>query len=79
VNSTSTHRGSGLLPPIAGAVLGLGAGDSLGATYEFKGPEEVPGGPLEIVGGGIFGWKRGELTDDTALALPSLTATEAVS
>lgn len=56
----------------AGAVLGLGAGDSLGATYEFKGPEAVPGGPLEIVGGGIFGWRRGEPTDDTELALAVL-------
>lgn len=53
----------------ARAVLGLGAGDSLGVTYEFKGPKEVPREPLEIVGGGIFGWRRGEPTDDTELAL----------
>jgi ADP-ribosyl-[dinitrogen reductase] hydrolase len=53
----------------AGAVLGLGAGDYLGATYEFKRPEDVPEKPLEIVGGGVFEWQPGEPTDDTELAL----------
>ena len=56
----------------AGALLGLGAGDSLGATHEFRGPEDVPAGPLEIVGGGDFGWRPGEPTDDTELALAVL-------
>ncbi|MDP9474173.1 MAG: ADP-ribosylglycohydrolase family protein [Actinomycetota bacterium] len=53
----------------AGAVLGLAAGDSLGATYEFRRPEDVPKGPLEIVGGGTFRWDPGAPTDDTELAL----------
>lgn len=56
----------------AGALLGLGIGDSLGATHEFRGPEDVPAGPLEIVGGGDFGWRPGEPTDDTELALAVL-------
>jgi ADP-ribosyl-[dinitrogen reductase] hydrolase len=56
----------------AGAVLGLAAGDSLGATYEFRTPEEVPEGPLEIVGGGLFRWRPGAPTDDTELALAVL-------
>lgn len=51
-----------------GAILGLAVGDALGATYEFCSPEEVPEGPLEIVGGGWLGLARGETTDDTALA-----------
>ncbi len=51
----------------AGALLGLAVGDALGAPYEFRRPEEVPAGPLEMVGGGVFGWRPGETTDDTAL------------
>ncbi|MDP9440079.1 MAG: ADP-ribosylglycohydrolase family protein [Actinomycetota bacterium] len=56
----------------AGAVLGLAVGDSLGATHEFLTPDEVPEGPLEIVGGGLFGWNPGDPTDDTELALAVL-------
>jgi ADP-ribosyl-[dinitrogen reductase] hydrolase len=52
----------------AGAVLGLAVGDALGATYEFCSPDEVPEGPLEIVGGGWLSLEPGETTDDTALA-----------
>ncbi len=56
----------------AGAILGLAAGDALGATHEFRTPNRVPEGPLEIVGGGDFGWSPGEPTDDTELALAVL-------
>jgi len=52
----------------AGAILGLAAGDALGATYEFCSPREVPEGPLEMVGRGWLGLEPGETTDDTALA-----------
>lgn len=51
-----------------GAILGLAVGDALGATYEFCSPEDVPDGPLEIVGGGWLDLAPGETTDDTALA-----------
>jgi len=51
-----------------GAILGLAVGDALGSTYEFRAPEEVPEGPLEMVGGGRYDWDPGETTDDTALA-----------
>lgn len=57
---------------LAGALLGLATGDSLGATHEFRTPDQVPEGPLEIVGGGVFGWRPGEPTDDTELALAVL-------
>ncbi|MDP9485659.1 MAG: ADP-ribosylglycohydrolase family protein, partial [Actinomycetota bacterium] len=50
-----------------GAVLGLAVGDALGARYEFCGPEEVPEGPLEILGGGWLDLDPGQTTDDTAL------------
>jgi ADP-ribosyl-[dinitrogen reductase] hydrolase len=50
-----------------GAILGLAVGDALGATYEFCSPEEIPEGPLEMVGGGWLDLQPGETTDDTAL------------
>ncbi|PLS84955.1 MAG: hypothetical protein CYG60_15080 [Actinobacteria bacterium] len=53
-------------------MLGLAVGDSLGATHEFRRPEDVPEGPLEIVGGGVFQWRPGAPTDDTELALAVL-------
>ena len=51
-----------------GALLGLAIGDALGTTLEFKRRDTYP--PLvDIVGGGPFGLKAGEWTDDTAMAL----------
>jgi ADP-ribosyl-[dinitrogen reductase] hydrolase len=56
-------------PQVLGMLLGLHAGDSLGATIEF-----LPASPAwdthkEIIGGGEFHWKAGEATDDTDLML----------
>lgn len=60
-----------------GALLGLAAGDALGTTIEFQRPGTFT--PLtDIVGGGPFGLKPGQWTDDTSLALclaESLVAT----
>ena len=59
-----------------GAVLGSAVGDALGAPFEF-GPagqysarfrESVVSDTGEMVGGGGFGWDRGEFTDDTQMA-----------
>ncbi|MEO6063954.1 MAG: ADP-ribosylglycohydrolase family protein, partial [Thermoflexales bacterium] len=51
-----------------GALLGLAAGDAVGTTLEFK-----PRGSLkpitDMVGGGPFGLKPGQWTDDTSMAL----------
>ncbi|MGH6846619.1 MAG: ADP-ribosylglycohydrolase family protein [Methylocella sp.] len=50
------------------ALLGLAVGDALGTTWEFAERETVP--PLtDMIGGGPFGLKPGEWTDDTAMAL----------
>ncbi|KJZ71718.1 hypothetical protein HIM_08915 [Hirsutella minnesotensis 3608] len=63
---------------IVGALLGLHAGDSLGATYEFEShaamaarrPEDIG----HIVGGGAFAWPAGHATDDTDMARGVLLA-----
>jgi ADP-ribosylglycohydrolase len=51
-----------------GCLLGLAAGDALGTTLEFTPPWNVR--PLtDLVGGGPFGLKPGQWTDDTSMAL----------
>ncbi len=60
-------------PPViedrcAGVLVGLAAGDALGAGYEFT----TPGPPPEeaaMNGGGALGWEPGEWTDDTQQAI----------
>jgi len=57
-----------LLDRYRGAMLGLAAGDALGTTLEFTRPGTFE--PLtDMVGGGPFGLKAGEWTDDTSMAL----------
>ncbi len=51
-----------------GSLLGLASGDALGTTLEFR----PPGSFVtidEIVGGGPFGLRPGQWTDDTSMAL----------
>jgi ADP-ribosyl-[dinitrogen reductase] hydrolase len=51
-----------------GAILGLAAGDAVGATLEFQSPgsfEKL----TDMVGGGPFHLQAGEWTDDTSMAL----------
>jgi ADP-ribosyl-[dinitrogen reductase] hydrolase len=51
-----------------GALLGLAVGDALGTTLEFKAPGTFK--PItDMVGGGPFGLKPGQWTDDTSMAL----------
>jgi len=56
---------------VHGALLGVHAGDSLGATLEFKSwgtiRRDYPEGLRDIIGGGAFRWKAGHATDDTDL------------
>src|SRR5262245_18003938 len=51
-----------------GSLLGLAVGDAVGTTVEFKSRGSFP--PVtDIVGGGPFGLKAGQWTDDTSMAL----------
>jgi ADP-ribosyl-[dinitrogen reductase] hydrolase len=51
-----------------GALLGLAAGDALGTTLEFTTPGAFT--PItDMVGGGPFGLRPGQWTDDTSMAL----------
>ncbi|KAF2877027.1 ADP-ribosylation/Crystallin J1 [Massariosphaeria phaeospora] len=63
---------------VLGALLGVHAGDSLGATLEFKPWRMIrtkyPNGLREIIGGGSFGWPAGHATDDTDLTRAVLLA-----
>ncbi|KKA29456.1 hypothetical protein TD95_003106 [Thielaviopsis punctulata] len=63
---------------ILGALLGVHAGDSLGATMEFQSwtsiRETHPNGLRDIVGGGLFQWPAGHATDDTDLTRAILLA-----
>jgi ADP-ribosylglycohydrolase len=61
--------------PGVGALLGMAAGDALGTTYEFARidqasyPALATGPATDIVGGGPFGLKAGQITDDTQMAV----------
>jgi ADP-ribosylglycohydrolase len=61
-----------------GALLGVHAGDSLGASLEFVPWENTrgifPNGLRSIVGGGPFDWPAGHATDDTDLTRAVLLA-----
>ncbi len=51
-----------------GCLLGLAAGDALGTTLEFEPPGTFE--PIDdMIGGGPFGLKPGQWTDDTSMAL----------
>ncbi|HEX6198102.1 MAG TPA: ADP-ribosylglycohydrolase family protein [Jiangellaceae bacterium] len=62
----------------AGALLGVHAGDALGATLEFHSWSRIrdlyPDGLTDIVGGGPFDWPAGHATDDTDLTRAVLLA-----
>lgn len=51
-----------------GALLGLACGDAVGTTLEFK-PRGTFSPITDMTGGGPFGLRKGEWTDDTSMAL----------
>lgn len=61
-----------LLDRYRGVMLGMAAGDALGATVEFQTPAQIAanyGVHRAIVGGGWLNLAPGEITDDTQMAL----------
>jgi ADP-ribosyl-[dinitrogen reductase] hydrolase len=59
-----------------GALLGLAIGDAIGTTLEFRARDTYKA-VTDMVGGGPFGLKAGEWTDDTAMALALSDSLEA--
>jgi ADP-ribosyl-[dinitrogen reductase] hydrolase len=51
-----------------GALLATAAGDALGAGYEFDPPMPADA-PVDMIGGGLGSFERGEWTDDTSMAI----------
>ncbi len=51
-----------------GVLVGMACGDALGAPLEF-GPVVPYPAQIGMSGGGSFGWKPGEWTDDTSMAI----------
>lgn len=51
-----------------GCLAGLAVGDALGTTVEFSPPGSFAP-VMDMTGGGVFGLKAGEWTDDTSMAL----------
>ena len=56
-----------LLDKAKGALVGLAVGDAVGTTLEFLPRDQQH--VADMVGGGPFGLKVGEWTDDTSMAL----------
>ncbi|MBX2996322.1 MAG: ADP-ribosylglycohydrolase family protein [Bdellovibrionaceae bacterium] len=63
-----TKAASSLESRALGMALGHAVGDAFGATREFAEPDPTFS-HTEIVGGGTFGWRAGQPTDDTDLAM----------
>lgn len=78
-----TTSESGLSPAqrrrAVGSVVAAAVGDALGAPYEFQ-PPVADSEDIDMIGGGVLGWRPGEWTDDTAMAIvvmeASLTASD---
>ena len=67
----------GVQDRILGGLLGVAAGDALGATVEFMSPKNIRrlhGVHRQIIGGGPFHWRPGQGTDDTDLTWAVLSA-----
>ncbi|CAF1524306.1 unnamed protein product, partial [Rotaria sp. Silwood1] len=59
-----------LLDQISGALIGMALGDALGAHVEFRPHVYLLANPVkDLEGGGTWGLKKGQFTDDTSMAL----------
>jgi len=58
------------LDKIQGSMIGMAIGDAMGAHVEFRPHEYLLQNPVEkLQGGGTWGLKEGQFTDDTSMAL----------
>jgi ADP-ribosylglycohydrolase len=68
IRAANRDMSENVISSCRGALLGMAAGDALGTTLEFKPPGSFQ--PIEdMVGGGPFGLRAGEWTDDTSMGL----------
>lgn len=59
-----------ILERIQGSLVGLAIGDALGASVEFRPNSYLKSNPVtDMQGGGTWGLKAGQWTDDTSMAL----------
>ncbi|UJR10751.1 hypothetical protein I4U23_014939 [Adineta vaga] len=59
-----------LLDRIQGSMIGMTIGDALGACVEFRPREYLLEKPIhDLQGGGTWGLRKGQFTDDTSMAL----------
>ncbi|CAF3954782.1 unnamed protein product [Rotaria sp. Silwood2] len=59
-----------ILNRIQGSMIGMALGDALGAHVEFRPREFLLQNPVtDLEGGGTWGLKKGQFTDDTSMAL----------
>ena len=63
VNPSSAQRDRAV-----GVLVGMAAGDALGAGFEFDGPMAADD-PVGMIGGGLRPFQPGEWTDDTSMAI----------
>ena len=65
-----TSNGDPCLKKVIGSFVGLAVGDALGASVEFRPYQYIADHPVrDMDGGGTWGLKPGQWTDDTSMAL----------
>lgn len=67
-STLSTNLTTGQRDRAVGVLVGLAAGDAVGAGYEFDDPMSADY-PVGMIGGGLGPFKPGEWTDDTSMAV----------
>lgn len=67
---TTKSKDTATLDRITGSMAGLAIGDALGASVEFRPRQYLVEHPVrDMMGGGTWGLKEGQWTDDTSMAL----------
>ncbi|CAF3341506.1 unnamed protein product [Rotaria socialis] len=70
IRPTNKPQDTVTLDRITGSLIGLAIGDALGASVEFRPQSYLAAYPVTgMMGGGTWGLKAGQWTDDTSMAL----------